>query len=294
MNLEDHPTVRRLSRQVQEREIREPAQTVLNGAWLRRLALDFGADDAGLVEIARPGLAAQRDEILRNYPWTRSLLSFVLRMAREPVRGPPRSVANLEFHRAGHRVDEIGAEIVAKLEARGVRAVNPSMGFPMEMYQTPGHGIWVRRRRHLRARASASAGPRLPDRAAATKARRRHPENLRRAAQRRPRRTHPPYAGPRGRRQTQTHDHEDAAISLRLRNQPRHSIHEQWLRTRVAPLRRVPQDHQWIPHRVGGQALCRHPLRHRNRAPPLHRSPRSNPSYPRRSAPGSVNIADGR
>jgi hypothetical protein len=70
-------------------------------------------------------------------------LSFVLRMAREPLRGPPRSVANLEFHRAGHRVDEIGAEIVAKLEARGVRAVNPSMGFPMEMYQAPGHGIWV-------------------------------------------------------------------------------------------------------------------------------------------------------
>jgi epoxyqueuosine reductase QueG len=95
------------------------------------------------VEIARPGLDPQREEILRNYPWTKSLLSLVLRMAREPVRGPPRSVANLEFHRAGHEVDEIGAAIVAKLEALGVRAVNPSMGFPMEMYQTPGHGIWV-------------------------------------------------------------------------------------------------------------------------------------------------------
>jgi ferredoxin-NADP reductase/Fe-S-cluster-containing hydrogenase component 2 len=64
-------------------------------------------------------------------------------MAREPVRGAPRSVANLEFHRAGHEVNAVGAAIVAKLEARGVRAVNPSMGFPMEMYQNPGHGIWV-------------------------------------------------------------------------------------------------------------------------------------------------------
>jgi ferredoxin-NADP reductase/Fe-S-cluster-containing hydrogenase component 2 len=64
-------------------------------------------------------------------------------MAREPVRGAPRSVANLEFHRAGHQVNEISAAIVAKLEVRGVRAVNPSMGFPMEMYQTPGHAIWV-------------------------------------------------------------------------------------------------------------------------------------------------------
>jgi len=53
-----------------------------------------------------------------------------------------------------------------------------------------------RRRRHLRARASASAGPRLPDRATARKARRRDPEDLCRAAQRPPRRTHAPCAGP--------------------------------------------------------------------------------------------------
>jgi ferredoxin-NADP reductase/Fe-S-cluster-containing hydrogenase component 2 len=142
MNLEDHPTVRRLSRQIQGTENQQPTET-LDGAWLRRLARDCGADDAGLVEIARPGLDAQREEILRNYPWTKSLLSLVVRMAREPVRGAPRSVANLEFHRAGHRVNEISAAIVAKLEALGVRAVNPSMGFPMEMYQTPGHAIWV-------------------------------------------------------------------------------------------------------------------------------------------------------
>ena len=143
MNLEDHPTVRRRSRQALERENAAPTPSILNRAWLRHLALECGADDVGLVEIARPGLQAQRDEILRNYPWTRCLLSFVLRMSREPLRGAPRSVANLEFHRAGHRVDEISAAIVARLETHGVRAVNPSMGFPMEMYQAPGYGIWV-------------------------------------------------------------------------------------------------------------------------------------------------------
>jgi hypothetical protein len=47
-------------------------------------------------------------------------------MAREPVRGASRSVANLEFHRAGDQVNEISAAIVGKLETRGVRAVNPS------------------------------------------------------------------------------------------------------------------------------------------------------------------------
>jgi len=143
MNLEDHPTVRRLSKQVQDGENPQPPETMLDGAWLRRLALDCGADDAGVVEIARPGLDPQREEIIRNYPWTKCLLSFVLRMAREPVRGASRSVANLEFHRAGDQVNEISAAIVGKLETRGVRAVNPSMGFPMEMYQTPGHAIWI-------------------------------------------------------------------------------------------------------------------------------------------------------
>src|SRR5262249_21005851 len=144
MHLEDHPTVKRLDSSAQAKsEAGRGTALFMDAASLRQLAFDCGADDAGLVEITRPGLDPQRDEILRNYPWTKMLLSFVVRMAREPVRGPPRSVANLEFHRAGHKVDEIGAEIATKLEARGIRAVNPSMGFPMEIYQTPGHAIWV-------------------------------------------------------------------------------------------------------------------------------------------------------
>src|SRR5262245_49544435 len=140
MNLEDHPTVRRFSAGRQEGPT---TPSTLDGAWLRTLALDCGAHDSGLVELARPGLDSQRDEILRNYPWTKSLLSFVVRMAREPVRGAPRSVANLEFHRAGEEVNDVAAAIVAKLEERGIRAVNPSMGFPMEMYHAGGGTVWV-------------------------------------------------------------------------------------------------------------------------------------------------------
>jgi Fe-S-cluster-containing hydrogenase component 2 len=142
MNLADHPTVKAfLAKAADNAAPAVPAK--LDADWLRRLALDCGADDAGLVEIGRPGLDPQREEILRNYPWTKSLLSLVVRMSPEPVRGPPRSVANLEFHRADHEVTEVCAAVVAKLEALGVRAVNPSMGFPMEMYQTPGGAIWV-------------------------------------------------------------------------------------------------------------------------------------------------------
>jgi len=137
MRIEDHPTVRRMGNAANNATTELPHR--LTGAELTRLALDCGADDAGLVEIARPALDLQRDEILSNYPWTRTLLSYIVRMAREPVRGAPRSVANLEFHRAGHEIDEIGAAIVASLEARGIPAVNPSMGFPMEMIRSPGY-----------------------------------------------------------------------------------------------------------------------------------------------------------
>ena len=144
MNLEDHPTVRHLRLSAHDNIALTGSSTqAMNAAELRGLALECGADDAGLIEIARPRLDPQRDEILRNYPWTKTLLSYVVRMAREPVRGAPRSVANLEFHRAGHEIDEIGADIVAKLEARNIRAVNPSMGFPMEMYHTPGNAPWL-------------------------------------------------------------------------------------------------------------------------------------------------------
>jgi ferredoxin-NADP reductase/Fe-S-cluster-containing hydrogenase component 2 len=140
MNLEDHPTVKRLRPS-------EPPEgrlaRAIDAAGLRQLALDCGAEDSGIVEIARPGLDPQREELLRNYPWTKTLLSYVVRMAREPVRGAPRSVANLEFHRAGHEIDEIGAHIVAELESRGIRGVNPSMGFPMEMYQSSGYAPWI-------------------------------------------------------------------------------------------------------------------------------------------------------
>jgi Fe-S-cluster-containing hydrogenase component 2 len=139
MRLEDHPTVRRVSQKAPPISSRGP----LDASMLRQLALDQGADDAGLVEINRPALEPQRQEIRRNYPWTRSLLSFVVRMARESVRGAPRSVANLEFHHAGHKLDGIASAVVRELENRGIRAANPSMGFPMEMYQTGGGALWV-------------------------------------------------------------------------------------------------------------------------------------------------------
>jgi ferredoxin len=115
----------------------------LEAGWLRQLCLDCGADDAGLVEIDRAALDDQREDILRFFPRAKALLSFVCRMNREPVRSPARSVANLEFHHTGDHVNEVARKIVATLERQGVRAVNPAMGFPMEMQHFPDGKIWV-------------------------------------------------------------------------------------------------------------------------------------------------------
>ena len=135
--LEDHPSVVRF-----RQSDHKSSPTKFESSWLRQLALDAGADDVGLVAIDRHELDDQRAEILGLYPWTKALISIACKMNREPVRSPARSVANLEFHHAGDRTNEVAHQIVAALEAQGVRAVNPSMGFPMEVDRFPGK-IWV-------------------------------------------------------------------------------------------------------------------------------------------------------
>lgn len=140
MKLDEHPTVKRIRQQ--ENSIDEKASEPLDADWLRQLVLDAGADDVGFVQIDRPELDDQRDDILRAFPRTKTLISFVVRTNREPIRTPARSIANLEFHHTGDHVNETGRKIVRELEDRGVRALNPAMGFPMEMDNFPGK-IWV-------------------------------------------------------------------------------------------------------------------------------------------------------
>ena len=137
----EHPTVKHFS----ERRRVVPdvdGPTRLDAERLRRICHKAGADDVGFVEIERPEIADQRDDILRYLPHTKTLISFVCRMNREPIRSPGRSVANVEFHHTGDHVNEVAHEIVAMLELQGVRAINPAMGFPMEMEHFPGK-IWV-------------------------------------------------------------------------------------------------------------------------------------------------------
>lgn len=130
--LDEHPSVVRFRASVPQ-----PPSGALEADWLRAVCLDAGADDVGFVAIDRPELDDQRVEILALAPGTRTLISLVCRMNRGPIRSPARSIANLEFHHTGHHVDDVARAVVTALEAKGVRAVNPAMGFPMEMDRFP-------------------------------------------------------------------------------------------------------------------------------------------------------------
>lgn len=139
--LDSHPTVLTVRSKNAAANQTLP-QTILAADEIRRLCLELGADDVGFVAIDRPELDDQRDDILKFFPSTRTLISLVCRMNREPVRNLQRSVANLEFHSTTDLVNDIARDIVRTLEDRGHRAINPSAGFPMEMTDFPGK-IWV-------------------------------------------------------------------------------------------------------------------------------------------------------
>ncbi len=86
----EHPTIAA----IHVRSATPVVVETLDAAWLRELCLQAGADDVGFVELDRPALMEERPHIERAFPRTRSLISFVLRMDRENVRRPARSIAN--------------------------------------------------------------------------------------------------------------------------------------------------------------------------------------------------------
>src|SRR5215470_12103081 len=132
--LAEHPTVKKF----QARETTGSGSArpgVLDRDWLRLVCLEAGADDVGFVEIDRPEVADQKGDILWLLPKTKALISFVVRMNRENIRTPARSIANLEFHHTTE-TNEVARKIVTVLERIVLRAVNGgAVGFPMELAQ---------------------------------------------------------------------------------------------------------------------------------------------------------------
>ena len=142
MQLAEHPTVK----QFQARETASNGSALpqsLDREWLRRVCLEAGAHDVGFVEIDRAEVADQKADILWLLPKTKTLISFVVRMNRENIRTPARSISNVEFHHTTDETNEAARKIVAALERIGVRAVNGgAAGFPMEADRW-GSKMWI-------------------------------------------------------------------------------------------------------------------------------------------------------
>ncbi len=139
MRLEDHPAVKK----VRAAQGDAPAaRTKLSGTWLRQLCLDHGADDVGFVSLDREEVASQAPKILEAYPHTKTLISLVCKMNRNPVRSAVRSIANMEFHETYDEVNAAARAIVRALDKEGIGAVNAVAAFPQEMQNFPGV-IWA-------------------------------------------------------------------------------------------------------------------------------------------------------
>jgi Fe-S-cluster-containing hydrogenase component 2 len=131
-SLAEHPAVKRFHRRTAD-EGPPPRPQMLDARWLRHVCLEAGADDVGFVQADRAEIAGQRADIEMILPATKTLISVVLRMNRENIRTPPRSIANVEFHHTTDEINEVARRIAAALERTGVRAANAgAAGFPME------------------------------------------------------------------------------------------------------------------------------------------------------------------
>lgn len=140
-NPHEQPTVKTLCPH-NEQNILSGKISRLASEHIRQLCFDLGADDVGFIEIDRKGIADQRNDILQVFPSAKTLISFMCRINRENLRSPARSVANLELHHVNRRIDEISHKIAASLEKRGIRALTPAAGFPMETEHWP-EKTWV-------------------------------------------------------------------------------------------------------------------------------------------------------
>src|SRR5437773_10445210 len=83
---------------------------------------------------ARPARNRRQEAVFDPvFPKTKTLISFVMRMNRENIRTPARSISNLEFHHATDEANEVARRIVSALEKIGITATNGgAAGFPME------------------------------------------------------------------------------------------------------------------------------------------------------------------
>lgn len=139
MSLTDHPTVRAY----REGKISPPkSPALLESAQLKKTALAAGADDAGLVDLARDALADCRQDLLGAMPDTQSVMTLVFRVNRNHLKSLTHSVANYEFKQVWTEANHIVRQLVIQLQQNGIKALNMPAGFPYEATRWPGK-MWL-------------------------------------------------------------------------------------------------------------------------------------------------------
>ncbi len=137
-----HPTILKMARHAAQAGEQTPTQA-LDPIWLRNLVLAAGADDVGFVGIDRPELDDQRADLKLMFPMVRTVITYAVRMQRDPILSPLRSLANHEFHSTSDDVDDVGRRVAKLLTEQGTRALNPPVAFPMEATRFPDKKTWT-------------------------------------------------------------------------------------------------------------------------------------------------------
>lgn len=114
---------------------------VLEAAALKALCLEAGAGDAGFVEIERPALDFEREDILQVFAGTRTVVALVFPLNPENMRSRVRNMSSSEFHNASDEAAEVSRKLLRRLNRLGVRGVAVPADFPMDMGRYPGK-IW--------------------------------------------------------------------------------------------------------------------------------------------------------
>lgn len=116
---------------------RESASAVISHELLRSICLECGADEVGFVELDRKALEGEKDDILRLYSRTKSIVSLFKSTNRENIQSPAMNIADEEFKRSCEDVTIIARAIVKKLNEHGVRGVYSTYAFPADMTRWP-------------------------------------------------------------------------------------------------------------------------------------------------------------
>lgn len=112
--------------------------SLLDAGWLKALAIECGADDAGFVEVSRESLNADAAAMEAILPGATSVVSIVVRMNRETVASPFLGLVNSESEHANKRVDCAAIDLSRRLLELGVRSAAVHAAFPMETHAFPG------------------------------------------------------------------------------------------------------------------------------------------------------------